>query len=461
MILLVVLYAGVAAGCGDGGKSSAYADYLKIKNSGVTGKELLDALTGFEVKNTGNFESKVDLGSYYLLTQDYERSEVYLTRAESVLGNAAKTKESKESTAILYGSLAHLRLMREDYGPALEYVNKALKLSSKNHAEYEYLKARILFSDGKKEDALKQFETAYKNNAEKIAVEDIDAMIKLYTGAENYEAAVPFVELFFVRGTYYPGFGVIASTVYEGAGDYGKSVLCAYLDIEYYQSKVDLSEEEVRGNIARVKETLIAQNHFDEARDDVILIEGSAEPFAVSPSDWEPFFVREYLLLERLIRSGAAPSRTVQHYLGYENFFKHSPAYYLNSWLALTALDQGNKQNYVPVLEKLIALKPVSGIDAQAREWIGETLGLSKSQSANLLMPFEVNEILETFSRDRNSAGFERIYALYELPDNAYVLNALVLVKNRRDTLFLRELLDTRRKTAAGRLRERIDYILQ
>ncbi|MDR1903593.1 MAG: tetratricopeptide repeat protein [Treponema sp.] len=439
-------------------KQVSYDEYLKIKESGLEGGQLLAALTEFELKNPLNFESKVDLGNYYLLINNYEKAEEYLRRAESVIHYAVNGPEKPKTVAILYGSVAHVLYNKGNYNEALSYVDRALADGS---GTYGYLKGHILQARGDKEGAVDQFRAVYEAFPDAISPEDITALVNLYAENAAYAEALPFLDIYFVRGSYYPGFGIFASNIYEGAGDYGKSIVCAYLDLEYYRSKLGIGDDQVAQNLLALESALREKGRLEDAGDDFNLVRSLASAGRYEEQERDTFMPRDYLVLQQKIIGGGARTQDIQAYLNYENFFKNSPVYYITAWKAFTDSPSSQKAAYTVILEKVLALKPEKSIDRKVRTWIGEGLGFGVRDAENLLMPFEVAEILDGYMVSRDKAALERVYALFELPDNIYVLNALALVKSRRDGLTLRPVFEERLVNASAKLKERINFILQ
>ena len=83
---------------------------------GALGEELIAALEDFEIRHGGHFDSKLDLGVYYLALGETERARDYLRRAERILlDGGEKTLSRKEAyAAALYGALAQACLVREE-----------------------------------------------------------------------------------------------------------------------------------------------------------------------------------------------------------------------------------------------------------------------------------------------------------------------------------------------------------
>jgi hypothetical protein len=57
--------------------------------------------------------------------------------------------------------------------------------------------------------------------------------------------------------------------------------------------------------------------------------------------------------------------------------------------------------------------------------------------------------------------GLSPLVPLFGLPDNAYILGAVLLVKQQRDALGLGGVLSEAQKTAPPKARERLAFILQ
>jgi hypothetical protein len=142
-----------------------------------------------------------------------------------------------------------------------------------------------------------------------------------------------------------------------------------------------------------------------------------------------------------------------------EPFFIHCPAYYAAICTAVATHWPEKRVAHLSSAEKVISLGSSPTLDKNARRWIGETLGLDSFQSERLLLLTETNALLEEYQRSRKTAGLEPLFALFELPDNAYVLSSLVLA--RQNGPLLHDALLARRPFASPRLRERIEFLLQ
>jgi len=468
-ILLLVLTSSVAllAVCKDNDKG--YAEYLIIKGSNKEGRELLQSMIDFEAAHPENFESKVDLGNFYLVTQDFEQANHYLQSAESVVKNAANTKESKTLTGILYGSLASLRFAEKNLDEALKYAKLAAKYDS-TKPEYDYLMAQILYVKGDNGNALKQFEAAYKKAPEKIESQNLTAMIKLYSDKGQFSKARDFLDLYYTKGTYYPGWGMIASKIYEETNSNGRSLLCAYIDIEHYSDIYDYGVNETQKEIKKIESELRQSGRYEDVKDDFALLCSLSDPAVNSQkagsreytgASGDDFFIRDYFIICGKINSGNCGLNDINQYLSYEPFFKNSCLYYLNVWKGLTQLDPGNKKDYIPVLERILTLDRGQSTDLAARTLIGNEIGLSKKEASNLLMPQELADVLYKYKDSRDTKELEKLYAFFELPDNYYVFEGMSQLKNTVDYFELRNVLSTKARSSGGKLKKRLDYVLR
>jgi tetratricopeptide (TPR) repeat protein len=101
---------------------SMEAEYAAIRDSGLSGEALLNGLSEFELRNIGHFNSKIDLGGYYLLSGDIDRAEDYFRRVEALTKKAPGDGDTQKNITIMYGSLARIHSLQGEYDTALEWI---------------------------------------------------------------------------------------------------------------------------------------------------------------------------------------------------------------------------------------------------------------------------------------------------------------------------------------------------
>ena len=83
LIIFLPFFAALLSGC-PVKKTDAYA---AIKNSGLAGNALYEKIIAFEKEHPEHFESKLDLGSYCFVSENYGEAWKYLLKAKSLLAS--------------------------------------------------------------------------------------------------------------------------------------------------------------------------------------------------------------------------------------------------------------------------------------------------------------------------------------------------------------------------------------
>ncbi len=86
--------------------------------------------------------------------------------------------------------------------------------------------------------------------------------------------------------------------------------------------------------------------------------------------------------------------------------------------------------------------------------------GLNASDSSKLLLPQEVQNLLWIYISKGDEKTLDYIYDFLTLPDCDYVLQSYQIIKQNLNNNSLRQAFLNKSKTVNGRLKERIDYIL-
>jgi hypothetical protein len=359
-------------------------EYEQIKNSGLTGEALLNTLTEFELRNTGHFSSKVDLGGYYLLSGDLERAKDYFRRAEGLKPKAPGDEETRKNICLLYGSLARIGLLQKDYAKANEYVKEAVAFDAVESRKYQFLEGHILIAQNQNAEALEIFDALYRTQAELMNMEDIRAYMYLLADAKRNTECAGIVDLYFEKGRFFSGLGLFASSVYEAAGDGKKAVLAAFLEYEYYSSYNDADDKHFVNNLDALKQQLAAAGKQAETEKVLRLVQslydGSAEA-AYQPVS--SFFAEEYIILKKKIQNRTMNNEDFNKYLILEPYFSQFPVYYWNIWQVVTDSAPLSRPNYLPVLEKIIALDKSGKYARLAWAELSNVMGFGDRDEAN------------------------------------------------------------------------------
>jgi tetratricopeptide (TPR) repeat protein len=312
-----------------GGGNPVEKEYQRIRDGGLRGEELVAALDEFELRNPGHFDSKVDLGIFYLARGETGRAKDYLRRAELSLPSRLNGREGYyQNIPVMYGALGRLYLDQGNYQSALEYTDKALAVSSDvaTQRTYGFLKGHILIAREEYPKALGVFETLFTSGVE-AETEDLRAYLFLLAEAERPKDAAAVLDRYFETGSFFPGMGSFASIVYRAAGEIEKSSCAAYLEDEY------------RSGYRQPEASPMSPN-------------GSATPLFPDLD----FFAVEYLALKTLIENRSITEEDFRRYGALEPYFRLFPSFYWNLWQGACFLYPQTYQNFVPALQKIIAL---------------------------------------------------------------------------------------------------------
>jgi tetratricopeptide (TPR) repeat protein len=367
-----------------GGENRAVKEYGGIRNGELRGEALVSALEDFEVRYPDHFDSKVDLGIYYLARGEEGRARDYLRRAEIIAERMPKGRGREKSWAgnsdplpVMYGALGQIYLNQQDYRRALDYAEKAIGNAGNNTGIYLSLKAHILIAQQEYAGALEIFdglfaagesgerdgiaaaepvtEQAAEPAAESLTVpsvlpanddsraEDILAYLFLLAQAERSADAVVILNRYFESGAFFPTLGTFAAMVYRSAGETERAAYAVYLEQEYRSGYGD-GEPENR-NAAGI------------------------------PAPGGNFFAGEYLALKDQILGGSLSEEQFIRYIELESYFRLFPSYYWNLWLGARLVYPETYANFAPALQKIIALDQEGPFAGEAWKELTSLLG--------------------------------------------------------------------------------------
>jgi tetratricopeptide (TPR) repeat protein len=376
IILCIFLNAACKSGAKDLDKMNL--EYEQITNSEKSGRELYEALSVFERNNMAHFNSKIDLGGANLLNGDYTLAKDYFLRAEAVLSNAGDDEMSQKNIAILYRSLARISLIENKYTDALNYADKAISADKWNYVEYQFLKAHILTALNRKEEALVIFDDFYPENMEAMTALDLRAYMYLLAGNDRPRDTARALDQYFTKGLYFPGLGLFASTVYEKNSEIEKSILSAFLDYEYYASYNASNPADFLKNLDTLEKQLLKENKIEAGRYALNLLRGLYTTSIAAPEAkmyGEGFFIEDYVIIRSRIQKHAVDIGDFNRFIVLEPFFSRFPVYYWNVWQAVLQLDPYSRENFVRVLEKIIALDKTGVYAKSAWDEISKVMG--------------------------------------------------------------------------------------
>lgn len=370
--LLVIVFLGCA-------QTAMNKEYEHIKNSSLSGKELLNALTEFELHNTSHFSSKIDLANYYMLNFDYDVAKQYLIRAESIISKAPKTEEGEKLISILYGSLAHINLYQGDYAKADEYAQKAVNSHKTYGKVYKFTQAHILLAQNKKDKALDLFKSLFSTQENDANTDDLRAYMYLLADNNETQECIKILEQYFASGNYFSGLGLFASSIYEDFGDIDKSIFSAYLDYEFTADYEEPNKDNLLNNLDVLESQLMGTEHFEEAHRAIVLIRSLYDSTITTSIIEQPaFFPVEYIFLKKKIRDKKITESDFNQLLLLEQYFLRFQSYYWNVWQAIILLTPESKSNFLPVLDKIINLNKSNTYANLAWKEITDVMGFSE-----------------------------------------------------------------------------------
>jgi hypothetical protein len=350
-----------------GGTAGAAREYAGLRDGEKRGEELVAALEDFELRHPEHFYSKVDLGTYYLALGEEGRAGDYLRRAEALAERARGEGELKKFRdgggeqggnylSILYGALGSIYLSRGEGNRALEYAERAIEQAGERAGTYRLLKAQILIKRGDYEGALEIFDGVLspamagaptEAGAEAAGTsEDLLAYLYLLARAERPADAAALLDRYFETGAFFPGLGTFAALVYRAAGDRERAAYAEYLEGEYGAGYAGGGSGE-----------------------------GGNPPAPEAVPAGGDFFAGEYLALKEEIDRGSLSEARFRRYLELEPYFRLFPSYYWNLWLGARLVYPERREEFVPALQKIIALDRDGPYAPEAWRALGSLLG--------------------------------------------------------------------------------------
>ena len=448
LIIFLPIFAALVSGC-PAKKADAYA---AIKNSDLAGNALYEKLVAFEKEHPEHFESKLDLGSYCFMSENYGDAWKYLLKAESLLASAKGISDRHK--ALLCALLSALYAADGDEARAAEYAKKAYE-TPECGSEYGYLYAKIRLSEDDKSEALTLFDKTYALYPERIAADELRAYMYLLADAGQFQKCGELLERCFESGGFFPGLGVFASGVYEKIGDTEKAVLCAFLDYEYAADGKE-KDDAFLTNLQSV-EALLPDGGDSPALEGVRALFDMKREVPVPASS---FFVSDYIRLKAKLLRGEVSSGDLSSLLQLERYFSRFPSYYWSVWLAARSLQRDGLNDWIPVLEKTIALAPSSSYASRAKSELASCIGLPAGDAESVLVPTEVKAAIDGFMSTGDDGKLSPLYALLNLPDCAYVYAGVEIAKRSAEDPIIHAAFMKKKLHSSGRLKDRLSFIV-
>jgi hypothetical protein len=227
--------------------------------------------------------------------------------------------------------------------------------------ESQFLKGHILIAREEEEKAGELFDGLFRDHRDAAGALDIQAYMYLLARTGRAAEAAEMADLFFEKGSYFPGLGFFASTVYESAGQSEKAILAAFLDYEYQSGFSNTDDGAFLRNIGVLEERIKAGGLEGDSREKTTralrLLRCLYESGTPVPPGYEaPFFAADYILCKKKILEASLTGEDFKRYLELEPYFSSFPSYYWNLWQGALLVRGQAPAEYLASLEKVIAL---------------------------------------------------------------------------------------------------------
>jgi hypothetical protein len=447
----------VLLGC-NSNETAFQADYRAALDS-KTGQDLYNTLIQLDQKYPNRLEVKTDLGAFLLAAGDADKARIYLESAE---GLSSRNGDSKLK-ALLYTNLAELSYRSKSYPEAVEHADKALALNPTEPLGVVFTRAKANYVLGKKPEALADFSKGWSTAAATMVPDDYRLYTALLVESGKSAEALEVLRDYQYRYVYETGTGLTESILLEKLGRIDESILCAFKELEYRRFSGSMTDEKALANLdvlgAKLKagtakalvESLCryVSGEWKAVQNDEGLERMKSQPFA------------RYVLLSARFEAGAPSESTLSDYLEVEPHCRGLPGFYYHLWRGMKRASAGyTKETVLPVLEKCILLAPQTRFARECRREIGVLLGLSAEDGEKLLLGAELDSIAQRVLVKADLSALDPVFALLSVPDNAYEVTGVLLLKRLISLESVKTLVRSREKAASGKLRERLTFVL-
>jgi hypothetical protein len=449
--LLCILF---LSGCAD----AFAAEYLSA-NKGKAGRPLYEELVRLDQAYPNRLRLKIDLGAMLLSRDDLQGAKAYLDSGEKLLGPFADPR----SSYVLYADQAALKLRGGACKEAVTYATKAISASAVDELGVVFTKAKAELSLKDRAAALKDYDKGWSACRSSMSAEDYSSYAEALMGAGRYADAILAMSEFQKAFPYYPGIGLLESECYERVSDESSAILCAYKEYEFQRSFANSSHKAVfEVPDSALEKRGAASSGAQKSAERLV-----ASLKAFSAGDWKAVVgvpchgFGEYVVLAAKLESGPASAADLERYILLEPYLKSFQSYYGHLWHVLKKDERSYSAKAArPLLEKCVALAPASSLALEARGELGRLAGIGKAAGEKLLVPAEIDAIFTDILAGAPFSRLDPVLALLETPDNDYQLNCVCALGKISADPGLRAYLSAKAKSAQGKLRERLTYII-
>jgi tetratricopeptide (TPR) repeat protein len=447
--------------------SNVFETRFKAAMSGMKGDELLMELFAMDQKYTNKLALKVNIGAILLALGETEKASIYLKKGEEV----ARFEGNKKLKSTLYTNLAELSLRQGNYAQGVEYADKSLSLDKIDPTGVVFTKAKCLYYQNDQDKAIATFEDGWSKRNDVMSKDDMNFYMSILRDKSLYAKALDVARVYGRRFDYEPGIGIIESVFYEKLGKVNESIICAAKDLEYarYTGNIDAGEELSRlTNLdKKVNDTTWnPKQQGKEALTGLISYVSDKWPEAyagltsagVEEQDL-PFYV--FLLKSALLESGKATAKDFTDYHALEDYFRSFPNYYYHLYRGMSK-SAGTTGIGDPrtAMESCILLAPDTVYAKETRIALGTALGLVPKDGAKLMLGRELDKIYALLAEGKSPRICDPVLDLRSVEDNVYTLAAVLILEKAKELPGVGDYLDKKRKASSGRLKERIEMVM-
>jgi tetratricopeptide (TPR) repeat protein len=450
------------------GGSKEFDDRFGLAMAGLKGEELLNELYALDQKYQDKLVLKVNIGAMLLAKGDTDKASIYLLKGEEIVDKSNANKLKAE----LFTHLAELSLHVENYKKGIEYADKSVYFDKSDQMGVVFIKAKCLYYMNEPDKAMATFDDGWTTRKDIMSKDDMSFYMSLLRDKGNYEKALEVAHDYERLFDYEPGIGIIESVFYEKLGKVNESIICAAKDLEYarYSGNIDTKEELTRLHNLEIKANDKSWNPKGLGKETLkgLIYYASdkwEESFAeLSKSGMElkglPFYA--FLLKSAILESGKASTRDFSDYRSLEDYFSSFPNYYYHLYRGMSSSVGNPDSNAMRgAMESCILLAPSTVYARQTRIALGEYLGLGHKDGEKLLLAPELDKIYILLLEGRSPRVLDPVFELLALKDNDYTLAAMTMLAKAIDIPGIADFLETKLKTASGRLGEKLGTLLK
>ena len=448
-----------------GSQAAFQAEYEALAKSS-SGPALFSSLLALDQKYPHQMALKVDIGRALLEAGELEKAAIYLKSGEEL---ASRSKDQRLK-ALLYAALAEHAFRRGQYQESIDLAAKALANPPHEPAGVLLTRARAYQAIGKTQEALADYARGWSADRPAMIPEDYRGYSALLVAAEKYAEALEVYAEYQILFPYETGIGLAESLLLEKLGRIEESIVAAFKELEYQRYRGGVPEALIQDNLAKLSRKLDDRQWNPEGRGKALVealrrysrrewVEAARALERPSPA-LERRFGR-YLLLSARLESGQAAEADFREYEGLEPYLKGLPAYYYHHWRGMRHGSGGDlPAGARPVLEKCILLAPNTPFALESRRELGRLIGLAQTDGERLLLGPELEAISRQVAGGQSLTRLEPVLELLSTPDNEYQLLAVLMLKQLKSREQVRAFLAERSRTATGRLKERLAFVL-